>query len=108
MVTYAYWHDCAIPVHQGMAVPCAEVRVLIPFFSSFVGIPFLFFRALFVRLFRGFLEILLERVFCNQIVGFKVVQELSFDFNSSLFPKSLFLLLLLLGFYVIHVSSFYS
>ena len=85
------------PVPTGMAVRHSS-RILMSFLSYFRGYSILAFESTFLKTLLGFLEILLERVFGNQIVRFKVVQEFSFDFNPSLFPKFLSLLLLLLSY----------
>jgi len=95
------------PVPTGTAVNLSS-RILMSFRGPFRGRSILAFESTFPQTLLGFLKRLLERVFYNLIVRFKVVQEFSFDFNPSLFPKSLSLLLLLLGFYKIYASSFYN
>ena len=100
---------CTQPVHALKHGHALAVVVYFHVFSVlFSGIHSFLNRALFLRLFQGLVDRFLEGAFCNQIGKLKVVQQFSFEFNSSLFPKSLSLLLLLLRFYTIHVSFFYN
>ena len=127
---YVYWHSRAtLKLHGGAAKevarssraqfvvhnwPCVEAwpctvayRVLISFLSSFWGHFVLAFESIFPKTVLGVFREIVREVFCNQIVGFKIVQEFFFRFNSSLFPESLFLFLSFPGFHAIHVSSFH-
>ena len=79
-----------------------------PVLGCLVGILSLLFESTFPKTFLGFFKEIAREDILESNYWIQGFSRTVFDFNLGLFPESLFLLLLLLGFYATHVSSFYN